>query len=136
MSLCHRYLTFKSKSSLVYTDLVFIFTFMSKIAASIPHKKDDLLSFVDELIRDKNLPTSDEAVREQMKNDLLDRVEDRVNAVILRFLPPEKLGELEEKLNADAPDEEVQAFVREYIPDLDVKVAAALVAFRQTYLGA
>lgn len=109
---------------------------MSKIATNAPQKKDDLLAFVDELIRDKNLPASNEAVREQMRNDLLDRIEDRINAVVLRFLPPEKLEELEQKMSADASDEDVQGFIREHIPDLDVKVAAELVAFRQTYLGA
>ena len=50
-----------------------------------------LEAFVDKLIDEKGLSSMADDVLKQMKEDLLSRVEDRVNAEMLETLPPHPL---------------------------------------------
>jgi hypothetical protein len=93
-----------------------------------------LATFVAKLIDEKGLNGLDTEVKEQVVNDLLDRVEDRINAEILSHMPSDKVSEFNTVL--DSGDEAaIQAFITSSVPDLDNIVAAALLAFRATYLG-
>lgn len=91
--------------------------------------------FVDRLIEEKGLEYLDEEIRAQMKSDLLERVEDRINASILEHMPPEALEEFEKFLDADTSDEEMQVFVAKKIPNMEEMLATVLLEFRQTYLS-
>ena len=91
--------------------------------------------FVDKLMEEKDFGGLDPEVVAQIKSDLLDRVEDRVNAAILANLSPEKL-EYFEKLLEQSEAEEIQAFCRRNIYDLDQIIANELADFRGTYLSA
>lgn len=93
-----------------------------------------LEDFVAQLLDEKGLGSLDDAVKEQMAADLLKRVHDRINATIIKHLPPEKLEEFEGMLkSSDA--ETLQNYCKEHIVNLDEVLAAELVRFRQTYLG-
>lgn len=94
-----------------------------------------LETFVDRLIEEKGLDFVDAEVLVQMKGDLMDRVESRVNASILEYMPPEALPQFEELLDADVSDEEMQAFCAKQIPNMEEVLASALLEFRQTYLS-
>ena len=90
--------------------------------------------FVDRLVEEKKFENLDSEVLDQIKTDLSDRVEDRINAAILEHMPPEKLENFNELLdNEDA--EKIQAFCQENITDLDNIIASELVTFRGSYLN-
>jgi len=89
--------------------------------------------FVSKLIEDKGFDEKDPEVIDQMKKDLLDRVENRINAMILSNINSEKLSDFEKVL--DESEEEIQNFVIKEIPDIDEKVAAELLTFKNIYLG-
>ncbi len=95
---------------------------------------DNLEKFVDELVEQKGFGQKDPEVLEQIKLDLLDRVEDRINAMIMTQLPSTALSDFEEKLDTGT-DEEIQTFVRSHIPDLKERVAFELVSFKNMYLS-
>ena len=95
---------------------------------------DNLEKFVGELVAQKGFSEKDPEILEQIKLDLLDRVEDSINAMIMSNLPPEKLDEFEKKLDTGS-DEEIQSFVQKQIPDLKDRVAFELVSFKTMYLS-
>ena len=96
---------------------------------------DEMLqTFAQKLLEEKKFESVDPEVFEQLKADLVDRLEDRINMTILKHMPEEKLGEFEALL-ANGPAETLQDFVGENVPDLQEVTAAELMAFRKTYLG-
>jgi len=93
-----------------------------------------LEEFVDRLVVERNFGELDSAVLAQIKADLVDRLEDRINARILERMPADQLGEFEQMLDhADGPA--LQQFVASHIPDLQDLVATELLGFRTTYLN-
>jgi hypothetical protein len=97
--------------------------------------QDILNQFVDKLVEEKRLLGLDPEVLKQVKADLGDRLENRVNAALLDNMPPEKVQEFEKMIDSDASDKEVQEFCRSNIPDLDSVVAGALMEFKRVYLN-
>jgi ATP phosphoribosyltransferase len=96
----------------------------------------DLAMFVDRLIEEKKFPESlEKEVIDQIKSDLLTRVEARMNAVLISNMPPDKLEEFNKLLDNNATDEEVQKFCGDSIPDLQQIMASELMVFKQKYLS-
>lgn len=96
----------------------------------------DLMMFVDRLIEEKKFPESlEKEVIDQIKADLLARVEARMNAVLISNMPPLKLEEFNKLLDNNATDEEVQKFCGDSIPDLQQIMASELMVFKQKYLS-
>lgn len=94
----------------------------------------NLETFARKLLEEKGLTNLDEEVRVQVERDLIDRLENRINATILAHLPKEKLGEFDALL--DKSDEAaIQAFTHTAIPDLDEVVAQELLNFREIYIN-
>ena len=91
--------------------------------------------FVNRLIEEKGFGDVDTDVLRQIGFDLTERVEERINAIILENLPPEKLEEFSFLLDS-ADAEHIQAYCRENIVNLVELIADALVRFRDTYLNA
>ena len=98
------------------------------------NNSNSLNEFVKDLIRSRGLDNLDYEIVVQLKADLRDRVESRVNAAILANLPPEKV-EYFEKLLDQSSTEEVQSFCRRNIYGLDEIIANELAKFRATYLS-
>ncbi|MDP3795360.1 MAG: DUF5663 domain-containing protein [bacterium] len=90
--------------------------------------------FLERLLGEKDLSDVDPEVRAQMKNDLRERLEDRINAAILAKMPTDKLEEFERLLENTDPGE-VQSFCQTHVPNLPEVVAEAMLGFRQTYLN-
>lgn len=100
------------------------------------HDSINLEMFVDRLVEEKKLPENlEKEVVDQIKSDLLERAEDRVNAVIINNLSTEKLEEFNKMLDENKSDEEVQKFCSENIPNLPELIATELISFKQTYLS-
>lgn len=96
----------------------------------------DLKMYVDRLVEEKKFPTDlEKEVIEQIKSDLMDQVENRINAVIISNLSEDKLEEFNKKIDDNLSGEEMQAFFSESIPDLSQLIATELIVFRQTYLS-
>jgi len=90
--------------------------------------------FVGRLVEEKKFENLDSEVLDQIKSDLTDRVEDRINAVILAHLPPEKLEDFNDLLNSDDA-EKIQSFCQANIQNLDDVIAGELLDFRSSYLN-
>ena len=93
----------------------------------------ELEKFIDQLVNEKGLQNLDPETLKQVKKDLSDRIENRINAVILEKLPPEKIDEFDKLLDSSG-EKEIQDFCSKNIPDLDKVIANELISFRITYL--
>lgn len=94
----------------------------------------DIETFTDKLIAEKGLASEDVEVQAQIRNDLMDRIENRINAAIMREIPEEKLEGFD-KIIDNGSESEIQAYLRESIPEFDQKIALELASFRAFYLG-
>ena len=94
----------------------------------------ELEDFVDQLLAEKGLDSEDPEVKAQLKEDLLDRIETRLNGLILSNLSEADLESFEKVLD-EGSDEKTQEFIREHIADFDQKAAAELLTFKTVYLG-
>ena len=90
--------------------------------------------FVGKLVEEKGFSEIDSEVVVQIKKDLLDRVEDCINAAILEHMPKNKMKEFDALLDS-ANEKEIQAFCSDNIENLNEIIAEALMRFRETYLN-
>ena len=96
----------------------------------------DLAMFVARLVEEKKFPESlEKEVIDQIKADLLSRVENRMKAVIISNLTPEKLEEFNKLSEDNISDEDMQNFCAENIPNLSQLIASELIIFKQKYLS-
>jgi len=98
------------------------------------NNSNSINDFVRDLIKSRGLDQLDYEVVVQLKADLLDRVENRINAAILVNMPPEKIEYFEKLLDQSSP-EEAQSFCRRNIYDLERIIAIELAKFRSAYLN-
>lgn len=99
-------------------------------------KDIDLTKFVDRLIEEKKFPTDlEKEIVDQIKSDLLEKVEDRINATIISNLSEDKLEEFNKMLDNDVSDQEMQKFCSDNIPNLSQLLASELIVFKQSYLS-
>lgn len=96
--------------------------------------KESMNQFVDELITKKGLTNLDKEVIEQIKSDLLERLENRLNASILAAMPVEKLEEFEKILDSKN-DLEIQDFIKLNVKDLEQVLAVEILNFQKLYLS-
>jgi ABC-type uncharacterized transport system involved in gliding motility auxiliary subunit len=90
-------------------------------------------AFVDKLIQEKNIHGLSDEVMIQIKNDLVERAENIINANILANMPEEFLEEFEKKLD-EGNDEEIQLFCRKHISNIDQIIADSLFKLQKIYL--
>jgi len=95
----------------------------------------NLETFVDSLIDEKGFSDIDPRMLAEMKNDLMNRIEDRLNMIIIKNMPGVNIAEFEKMMDEDKSDEELQKFVEEKIPDIMGLVAVDLARFKDVYLG-
>jgi hypothetical protein len=110
---------------------------MAQVAETKNPKKHQihLEEFAENLLLEKDLTNVDETTRLQMREDLVDRLEQVTNRVVVDSIPPEKLFEFEQLIDEGASPAEVQKFVSENVTNLDQKLTEAYFNFRKLYLG-
>lgn len=108
-----------------------IFYFM----ASSSYSLQTLGDFVSHLLEKKSLTNVDPTVFAELKKDLEDRLEQRINAALVAALPPEKLEEFDDLLET-ADTGAIQRYCQEHIPNIDQVVADELIRFEMSYLNA
>ena len=91
--------------------------------------------FVDNLIEEKGFTAISDEVRKEIKIDLETRLDDFMAARVISALSDTDVAAFEEMLKAQKPDEEVQKFVSEHIPDFVSFLTNVLLEFRNVYLG-
>ena len=92
-------------------------------------------NFVDELLAAQGIDQLEPEVRDQLAQDLTDRLNDRLEAAMIAELPENKLPELEALLDQQVETNKLQKFFAENIVDLPAVLARELAAFRQSYLS-
>lgn len=93
-----------------------------------------LLSFVDELIRERKDPNINDKNREQMRAFLLQQVNEAINTHLITLLSEEDQKELDILLDKNVSNQELDEFFKRKIPNLTVEIATALINFRAAYL--
>lgn len=91
--------------------------------------------YVDRLLEEKGLAHVDEKVLAEMREDLQERVSERINAEMLAALPEGKVDELNQLLDGNQSNEAVREFFMANVPDVQSVLTSALVNFRSAYLG-
>lgn len=95
----------------------------------------DVRGFLENLILDAGLTPLDETAREQMIQELYIRLDNFLTSEIIKSLPPEQLEEFVQLNEREASQEEINQFMTEKIPNAQDLFGAALVNFRDLYLG-
>ncbi|NMB56354.1 hypothetical protein GYA19_00235 [Candidatus Beckwithbacteria bacterium] len=91
--------------------------------------------FLDKIIDEKKYENLLPEVRDQIKTDLQDRVNQYLNARLINKLDDKQVEELQELLKQKSEVEEVNKFFEDRIPNLKEVIAASLLDFRKIYLG-
>ncbi len=93
-----------------------------------------LEAFIDALLIEKGTDSLSDEVKTQLKSDLMERVENYINAELIAAVPSDKF-EILENLIDGGNDTEIQSFFQEQIPNLDEMIANNLIAFRGLYIN-
>lgn len=101
---------------------------------NLPDTTELLEEFVNNLIREKKFPTENPVVLEEIKADLMERVEVFLNAGLLALLPETEMERFDQLL-AGENDEPLQSFMKQHIPNLQDRVADILLDFKAVYLN-
>lgn len=98
-------------------------------------ENEALEQFADKLLEEKGVKKMnlEEEVIFQMRDDLVSRLEDRINALIITSLPPQYAEEFEKMIDEEEIGK-IQQFIAEHIPNLEELVTQELLFFRETYL--
>jgi len=96
--------------------------------------QETMSQFVDELMKHKDFSNLEQYVLDQMKLDIMTRLENRINAAILSNIPADKLEEFDKLLNSGS-DEELQNFIKINVKNLEQMLAVELVNFQKLYLS-
>jgi len=93
-----------------------------------------LLSFVDDLIKEKKDPAINEKNLAQIKALLLQEINDAINRHLISLLTEDDAKELDVLMEKNPADDEIDNFFAKKIPNLDVEIASVLLNFRAAYL--
>ncbi|QQG44215.1 MAG: hypothetical protein HYW86_05145 [Candidatus Roizmanbacteria bacterium] len=93
-----------------------------------------LLSYVDDLIRDRKDPHVNDQNKNLVREELLKQINEDINLHLLNLLSKKDQIALDEFLDKNPTDDELNKFFMDKIPNLDVEIAAVLLNFRTAYL--
>lgn len=91
--------------------------------------------FVTQLIAEKGIADVPNEVMEQLKEDLLTRLNDYFNTRVIAVMNDEQLTGFNDLLDKKPTSEEIQQYVATVIPDQSEFIAGTLLEFRRVYLG-
>jgi hypothetical protein len=97
---------------------------------------DNVQIFIEQLLRDKDMPELDQDVKDQLVKDLSDRLTKYINKRVIESLPEEDLPELEQLIDSENPDQtKIQEYIATKSIDLVGVTTKAMDEFRKIYLG-
>lgn len=93
-----------------------------------------LLSFVDDLIKERKDPNVNEKNIANVRALLLKELNDAINTHLVSLLTERDQIELDVLLEKKMTNDQLDDFFRKKIPNLEVEIASALLNFRAAYL--
>lgn len=97
--------------------------------------QDALSKFINDIIDAKNFKTLDSEVRQQLEQDLKNRLLDQIDRAVLGALPENKIDGFNELLDRDASRQEVQRYIANSGVDTKKITLETMLRFRSLYLG-
>lgn len=97
--------------------------------------QDVLSKFINDIIDAKNFKTLDGDVRQQLEQDLKNRLLDQIDRAVLGALPEDKIDGLNDLLDRDASQQEVQQYIANSGVDTKKITLETMLRFRSLYLG-
>ena len=97
--------------------------------------QDALSKFINDIIDAKNFKTLDSEVRQQLEQDLKNRLLDQIDRAVLGALPENKIDGFNELLDRDASRQEVQRYIANSGVDTKKITLETMLCFRSLYLG-
>ena len=93
-----------------------------------------LLSFIDDLIRDRKDPNITEKNMAEMRAMFLKKVNEEINIHMINCLTDKDRVELDMMLDKDPSDKELHEYFVKKIQNLDIEIASVMLKFRAAYL--
>lgn len=93
----------------------------------------DLNAYADELLQAKGISKLGQSEYDDKKGELIDEVEEQIDAMILDRLPDDAKDVFCNLLDA-GDSEKLENFLSTFIPDLESHVDKVLLKFRENYL--
>lgn len=98
--------------------------------------EEKLDQFIEEMIDSKQLSGVDDEVRQQLRVDLTEQLEQQINAAMVTALSAEKVEALNDMLDQDGvTDEQIRQFIDGSGIDSQRIAAQTMLRFRDLYLG-
>lgn len=94
-----------------------------------------LEEYASTLIKEKNYSTLTPEMYEELKKDLIDRVQDFLIAKTIAKLSDQQVKDFNALLDKNPDDAQIHAFISSAITDAPTFIGDTLFQFRQTYLG-
>lgn len=97
--------------------------------------QDALSKFINDIIDAKNFKTLDSDVRQQLEQDLKNRLLDQIDRVVLGALPENKIDGFNDLLDRNASQQEIQQYIANSGVDTKKITLETMLRFRSLYLG-
>ena len=97
--------------------------------------QDALSKFINDIINAKNFKTLDGDVRQQLEQDLKNKLLDQIDRAVLGALPENKIDGFNELLDRDASKQEIQQYVATSGVNTKKITLETMLRFRSLYLG-
>jgi len=94
----------------------------------------EVRSFLEGILQDANMQSLDDAMRQEMISELFARLDSYMTSVIIDNLPPEHLEEFTKMNEEKKSREEIEAFLKEKVPNVQEILTKAFMDFREMYL--
>lgn len=94
----------------------------------------EVRSFLEGILQDANMATLDDAMREEMINELFARLDSYMTSVIVDKMPPEHLDEFIKMNEEKKPRQEIETYLKEKMPNAQDVLTRAFMDFREMYL--
>lgn len=95
----------------------------------------DMRTYITNLLNDAGISNLDEELREAMIKEVYERLDQYITSVIVEHMQPEHVDEFIRMNEEKKPQEEVQKFLLEKIPNAQEVMTKAFTDFRELYLG-
>lgn len=95
----------------------------------------EIKTYLENILEDAHITAVDEVMQRELINELYARFDAFLAAKIIDNLPPENVEEFITMNEEGRPQEEVQKFMMEKIPDTEDVFAKIFIEFRERYLG-
>jgi hypothetical protein len=97
--------------------------------------QDALSKFINDIIDAKNFKTLDGDVRQQLEQDLKNKLLDQIDRAVLGALPENKIDGFNDLLDRNASQQEVQRYIANSGIDTKKITLETMLRFRSFYLG-